>query len=148
MAMPPKTRSRSAQVTYAHTHMLPIWERWTDGNLAMRRALECKSADPASHEERYNILFEAQCRFQGRGDSPANVAAMVAAQACQYALLNYPIEMVRQIGAVAEDHHAKALAEAKQLATQAASRVQFYKVAGRCGDGFLATSVSREPQTA
>ena len=87
---------RSSQTTYAHEHLLPIWERWTDGNLAMRRSLECESADPKSHEERRNILFETQCRFQGRGESAANMAALLAAQACQYALLGYPLEMVRR----------------------------------------------------
>jgi hypothetical protein len=31
---------------YCLRFMLHIWERWTDGNLAMRRALECEIADP------------------------------------------------------------------------------------------------------
>ncbi len=63
------------KLVYAYLRLPPIWERWTDGNLAMRRALECDSADPVTHEERRNILFHTQCRFQGRGDSPANMAA-------------------------------------------------------------------------
>jgi hypothetical protein len=28
---------------------MEIWERWTDSNLAMRRLLECESANPLSH---------------------------------------------------------------------------------------------------
>jgi hypothetical protein len=89
---------RAAQRAYAYEYLLPIWERWTDGNLAMRRALDCESADLSTHEERRNILFQAQCLFQGRGDSPANMAAMLAAQACMYALLGYPLAMVEQVG--------------------------------------------------
>jgi hypothetical protein len=98
------------QITYAYTHLLPIWERWTDGNLAMRRALECESADPLTHEERRNILFQTQIRLAGRGDSAPNMAAMLAAQACQYALLGYPLAMVEQVAAVAVRWHQQACA--------------------------------------
>ena len=91
--------------------LLPVWERWTDGNLAMRRALECDSADPLTHEERRNILFQTQCQFQGRGETPANMAAMLAAQACQYALLSYPLAMVEQVGGEAIRWHEAACAE-------------------------------------
>jgi len=59
-------QSAIAQLVYVREHLLPIWERWTDGNLAVRRALECDSADLASHEERCNILFQTQLKFQGR----------------------------------------------------------------------------------
>jgi hypothetical protein len=88
---------RAAQRAYAYEYLLPIWERWTDGNPAMRRALDCESADPSTHEERRNTLFQAQCLFHGRGDSPTNRAAMLAAQACMYALLGYPLAMVEQV---------------------------------------------------
>jgi hypothetical protein len=37
---------------------LAVRERWTDGNLAMRRLLENQSADPRSHDERRRILME------------------------------------------------------------------------------------------
>jgi hypothetical protein len=96
---------RAAQRAYAYEHLLPIWERWTDGNPAMRRALDCESADPSTHEERRNILFQAQCLFQGRGDSPANMAAMLAAQAAMYALLGYPLAMVVQVAGEAVKAH-------------------------------------------
>jgi hypothetical protein len=105
----------TTQHAYAAAHLLPIWERWTDGNLAMRRALACDSADPLTQEERRNILFQNQCRFQGRGDSPANMAAMLAAQACQYALLSYPIEMVEQVGAEAMRWHETATSRAGSM---------------------------------
>jgi hypothetical protein len=109
------SNERADQLVYAYEHLLPIWERWTDGNLAMRRAIECDSADPPTHEERRNILFQTQCRFQCRGDSPANMAAMLAAQACQYALLGYPIEMVEQVGAEAIRWHEAATTRAGSM---------------------------------
>jgi hypothetical protein len=93
---------------YCLQHMLPIWERWTDGNLAMRRALECESADSHTHEERRNTLFQTQLKFEGHGDSAPNLAAMLAAQACQYALLGYPLAMVEQVGAAAIAAHVRA----------------------------------------
>ncbi len=108
MSGPPEHSSE--QCAYAYEHLLPIWERWTDGNLAMRRALESDSADPLTHGERRNILFETQCRFQGSGDSPAYMAAMLAAHACQYALLGYPLAMVVQVRAEAVSWHRAACA--------------------------------------
>jgi hypothetical protein len=90
--------NRAAQLAYAHEHLLPIWERWTDGNLAMRRALDCESADLSTHEERRNILFQAQLKLEGYGDSAPNTAAMLAAQSAMYALLGYPLAMVEQVG--------------------------------------------------
>ncbi len=101
---------RSSQIVCVCDYLLPIWERWTDGNLAMRRALECESADPLTHEERRNILFQTQSRFQGIGESPANMAAMLAAQACQYALLGYPLAMVVQVSTEALRWHEQARA--------------------------------------
>ena len=72
------------EVDYCREVLLPIWERWTDGNLAMRRALDCESADPLTHEEYRNRLFQAQQVFHGRGETPDNLAASIAAQAVQY----------------------------------------------------------------
>ena len=59
--------------------LLPIRERWTDGNLAMRRALDCESADPLTHEAHRNRLFAAQQGSHGRGKTPDNIAASIAA---------------------------------------------------------------------
>jgi hypothetical protein len=99
---------RAAQCAYAYEHLLPIWERWTDGNLAMRRALECESADSHTHEERRNILFQIQLRLGGRGDSAPTMAALLSAEACQYALLGYPLAMVEQVGSAAITAHTRA----------------------------------------
>ena len=100
---------RAPHLIYAYTHLLPIWEIWADGNLAMRRALECESADPLSHEEQRNRLFAAQQQFWGRGEAPSNVAPKLAAEACQFALLGYPLELVQQLGARALAAHFEAL---------------------------------------
>jgi hypothetical protein len=99
----------ATQRAYASEQLLPIWERWTDGNLAMRRALECESADSHTHEERRNILFQTQLKLGGYGESAPNRAAMLAAEACQYALLGYPLAMVMQVGAAAIAAHERAI---------------------------------------
>ena len=101
--------ARTAQVAYARDRLLPIWELWTDGNPAMRRALECEGADPLTHEEQRNRPFATQQLFWGRGEAPSNVAPKLAAEACQFALLGYPLAMVEQIGARAEAAHSEAL---------------------------------------
>ena len=103
------TQDREAALGYCREVLLPIWERWTDGNLAMRRALDCQSADPLTHEAYRNRLFAAQQGFAGRGETPDNLAAGIAAQAVQFALLGYPAAMVKQVGAKAEEAHALAL---------------------------------------
>jgi hypothetical protein len=41
-------RGRDEHTALCQT-LLVIWERWTDGNLAMRGMLECESADPRSY---------------------------------------------------------------------------------------------------
>jgi xanthine/CO dehydrogenase XdhC/CoxF family maturation factor len=71
----------------------------------MRRALDCESADPLTHEAHRNRLFAAQQGFHGRGKTPDNIAASIAAQAVQFALLGYPAAMVEQVGAKAEEAH-------------------------------------------
>ena len=111
--------ARTAQIAYAQAHLLEIWERWTDGNAAMRRALECDSADPASHEELRTRLFATQQQFWGRGDVPSNLAPKQAAEACQFALLGYPLAMVEQTGGRAEAAHREALSLLKLEATEA-----------------------------
>lgn len=54
------------------------------------RLMERRSAD---HEAARNRLFQAQQAFHGRGKTPDNLAAGIAAQAAQYALLGYPVAM-------------------------------------------------------
>ena len=109
------TKDREAALAYCRAVLLPIWERWTDGNPAMQRALDCESADPLTHEEYRNRLFAAQQGFAGRGETPDNLAASIAAQAVQFALLGYPPAMVEQVGARAEEAHEIALRQAPRL---------------------------------
>ncbi|MDB5075583.1 MAG: hypothetical protein JWO42_1762, partial [Chloroflexi bacterium] len=58
------------QLAYCHEHMLPIWERWTDGNQAVRRFLECTSADPVTHEEMLQQLLDTSIAISRYGDTP------------------------------------------------------------------------------
>jgi hypothetical protein len=95
--------------SYCWAVLLPIWKRWADGDPSMRHALEYQSADPASHEEQRNRLFATAQRFHGRGESPSNMAAKIAAEAVLFALMGYPEALVRQLGASAEAAHQQAL---------------------------------------
>src|SRR5260370_31176733 len=61
------TEERERRMAYCREVLLRIWERWADGDPSQRHFLECRGADPASHEERLLILtlggvFTAECR--------------------------------------------------------------------------------------
>jgi hypothetical protein len=71
-------RGRDGHTALCQTLLL-IWERWTDGNLAMRRMLECESADLRSHEERCRILMEAITQLMVRGSVDASSRAAIHA---------------------------------------------------------------------
>jgi hypothetical protein len=80
------------QLEYCYTHMLPIWERWTDGNQAVRRFLECTSADTVMHEEALRRLLDASIELSRHGDTPGIRAALAAASACCNANIGVPAE--------------------------------------------------------
>jgi hypothetical protein len=83
---------RDKQVAYCIERMLPIWERWTDGNLAARRLLECARADPASREERFRILIDTTAILRRRGQGLGTMAALDAATACARAYVGVPTD--------------------------------------------------------
>src|SRR5258708_7703639 len=68
---------RDTQIAYCLEHILPIWERWTDGDPAVRRLLECESADPVQSEERFQELKATTLRLRKRGRN-ARIAAALA----------------------------------------------------------------------
>jgi hypothetical protein len=111
-------RDDSPARSYCYTVLLPIWERWTDGDPAMRRALECQSADPLTREEQRNRLFATAQRFHGRGEWRSNMAAKLAAEAALFALMGYPEALVRQLGNRAEAAHQQALVAVEALRLQ------------------------------
>ena len=60
-------------LTYCYRVLVPIWERCTDGNPSMRRALDCANADPRTHQERCYALMAVILQLlasQGRWASP------------------------------------------------------------------------------
>jgi hypothetical protein len=75
------------QLTYCHHHVLPIWERWTDANPAMRRLIECNGADPRSCDELFRKLLAASRELRLRGESASVQTALAAATACYLAYL-------------------------------------------------------------
>jgi hypothetical protein len=80
------------QLDYCREHMLPIWERWTDGNLAARRLIECASADPASHEELFRRLLDTTRELGARGHDSSVRAARCAASVCCQAYIGVPAD--------------------------------------------------------
>ena len=103
-------QERHIHLAYCREVLLPIWERWTRGDPAMRRALENHNADPVTHEKLCDALFQAQSKLQARTRVPAYRAAVLAAQACQYALLGYPRAIIVQVANEALEAHAAARA--------------------------------------
>jgi hypothetical protein len=70
------------QRAYCREHILPIWERWTDGNVAARRLLECESADPASHVALFGRLMATTHEIRTHGRAASTRAAIAAASVC------------------------------------------------------------------
>jgi hypothetical protein len=77
---------------YCREHILPIYERWTDGNLAARRLLECASADPASQEELFRRLLNTTRELGARGHDSSVRAARCAASVCCQAYVGVPAD--------------------------------------------------------
>jgi hypothetical protein len=82
--------NRDDQRAYCLAHMVPVWERWTDGNQAAHRLLECTSADPDSHEELLRRLLDATRELGVRGNDSSVRAARFAALVCCQAYIGVP----------------------------------------------------------
>jgi len=107
---PPVVTAWRNRLVYCREVLQPVWERWTNGHPAMRRALACDPADGARCEELCNTLHHAQKQIDHRSRAPAHRAASLAAQACQYALLGYPELLVVQVAEEAWRAHDAACA--------------------------------------
>jgi hypothetical protein len=82
------------ELACCHAALLPIWETWRDGDPAMRRALECESADPASHRERLGWLIVKVWHLLGlEKDGDDTDAALQAGWAALLALSAAPGEL-------------------------------------------------------
>jgi hypothetical protein len=81
---------KEAQLAYCREHILPIWERWTDGNLAARQLLECDGADPASHVELFGRLMAITHELRARDRDASTEAALAAASVCCDAYIGVP----------------------------------------------------------
>jgi hypothetical protein len=82
------------QRAYCLASIVPLWERWTDGNLAARRLLECMSADPASHEELLRRLLDTTQELGIRGNDSSVRAARTAASVCCQAYIGVPADRI------------------------------------------------------
>ena len=78
--------SRDDPLTYCRSVLLPIWERWTDGHPSMRRALDCESADPRTHQERREALMAIIAQLMVREGQVGTAAAVLAGMAALAAL--------------------------------------------------------------
>jgi hypothetical protein len=73
-------------------HMLPIYERWTDGNSTMRKLLECESMDLAAHERLFWRLLNVTRQLHQQGYDVSALAALRAASVCTHAYIGVPSE--------------------------------------------------------
>jgi hypothetical protein len=81
----------TARLAYCQATLLPIWERRTDGDPALRRLLEGPTAGPDNHEERLRALRLTSADLRRRGErGPGVAAAILAAWACLKAYLEVP----------------------------------------------------------
>ena len=93
--------------------LLPIWERWTDGNLALRRFLERGSADSAARAARLHLLLTITATLRRQGQSASVRAALLAAGACVGAYLDVPDEHFWTIARAAVQAHQTACVAAR-----------------------------------
>jgi hypothetical protein len=71
------------RLAYCRHELQPLWERWTDGNLSLRRALECGRT----------ILMTAITTLMVRGEAWGATAAIRAGWACMFALEGVPADV-------------------------------------------------------
>jgi hypothetical protein len=81
-----------AQLACCREQMLPIWERWTDGNPAARRLLGGERVDPASREEHFRALMRVVAILRKHTRTASTEAAVKAALACFHARVGGPHE--------------------------------------------------------
>lgn len=65
-------------VAYCFRVLLPIWGRWTEEHQSMRRALDCASADPRTHQERREALMAVISQLMVREGQVGTAAAVLA----------------------------------------------------------------------
>jgi hypothetical protein len=81
----------TARLAYCRATLLPIWERRTGGDPALRRLLERPPAGPDRREERLRALRLTTADLRRRGESgPGVAAAILAAWACLKVYLEVP----------------------------------------------------------
>ncbi len=85
--------------------LLPIWERWTEGNPALGRFLDGTGADPASRVERLHCLVTTTEALRRQGQSAGVRAALLAASACVQGYLALPDERFWTIARAAMQAH-------------------------------------------
>ncbi len=83
-------------------HLLPMWERWTDGNPAFRRLLDALGADPLTRIERRAALCGVRAQLRAHGD-PGSVAAIQASLVVLLLLARVPAGMVQEADRRAEE---------------------------------------------
>jgi hypothetical protein len=89
---------RTLVLTYCTQQLLPIWERWTDGNQTMRHALASASEGPQHHRDQLNSLTDAAFLLFRSASQPHAAAPLYSAIAVIYALQDYPLHVVIDAG--------------------------------------------------
>ncbi len=76
-------------------HLLPVWERWTDGNPAFRRLLDAVGADALTRIERRGALCWVRQQLRAH-DDPGSIAAIQASLVLLLVLARVPQAMVQE----------------------------------------------------
>jgi hypothetical protein len=100
---------------YCWSHVLPIWEQWTSGDLVMRRALEATANPEVAGDSALSDLIDAAFMLFHTPKQPNCAAPLYAAIAVIYSIQGYPVDDVVEFGLQAIAQHA--LAE-EQLAAR------------------------------
>jgi hypothetical protein len=91
--------------------LLPIWERWTDGNPALRRALESEESDPGGLERSVEKLSEVVSYLTIRAPEAATgrEAASYAGMAVMAVLIGEPFDLIRLLTGMAVEADTEAM---------------------------------------
>jgi hypothetical protein len=95
-------------LTYCRNQMLPIWERWTDRNSAMRQCIEVWENPVFPEAMPATALVNAMCRLFRCTKDSSNSAALSAAITVIYAIQGHPLDLIVEAGLQAITANAEA----------------------------------------
>jgi hypothetical protein len=95
-------------LTYCRNQMLPIWERWTNRDQAMRQCIAAWENPIFAEAMPATALVNAMCRLFRCTKDSANSAALSAAITVIYAIQGHPLDLIVEAGLQAITANAEA----------------------------------------